>query len=104
MSRMTKWLAVVVLTLAVLGPATAQAEWYTANITLVGAAYNTVYIRFTDQGGAFYDKWTWCGADVTQCNRMMATALAAVQMGKPVMVYIDAYQNYPSIVAMYLSP
>ena len=104
MRSIMKELAGIAVALLWMGTATAKAEWYTANVTMTGAGFGTVYVQFTDQSGAFSNKWCWGGAEVGQCNRLLATALAAVQMNKPVLVNISASLDYPPISAMYLKP
>jgi hypothetical protein len=82
------------------GSTHAAPPWYTCTVIQVGPGWGTNYIRMTDDGGAFTDKWFRPRSDAVK--EMLATALTAKSNGEKVYIYTDLSGTYPVINAMYL--
>jgi len=107
MNKMRRALAVAGLLLAGAGIAGAAPGWYSCTVTATGAAAwggtgGVVYLRLTDAGGAFTNKWVMTDADAKISDRMLATALTAMSSGKQVVVYVDAAQSFPVLQTCYV--
>ena len=86
-------------------PAAAQAQsgWYTCTVVSVGPAIdpNTVYVRLTDDGGAFTT--TWFTPIAGMDNKMLAIALTAMSgVEMKVRVFLSGTTHGSRINAMYL--
>ena len=108
--KKARWMAVAVgllMTLAA-GWASASPAWYSCTVTATGAGASgvtsgVVYLRLTDGGGAFVNKWVTTVADSKISDRMLATALTAMSSGKQVVVYMDAALANPTLQTCYLT-
>ena len=80
------------------------ADWYVCAVDQTGIGFDRVYVKLTDTAAqpTFVMKWTWAGNDITVANRILSTALTAVNGDKLVLVYVDASQKYPALKAFYI--
>ena len=106
--KQARWMVVAVgLLITLAGWASASSSWYSCTVTATGAAAwgptdGVVYLRLTDGGGAFTNKWVMTDVSSKITDRMLATALTAMSSGKQVVVYLDAAQSYPTLQTCYL--
>lgn len=83
----------------------AASAWYTCNLKEVGQDFaggtSTVYLRLTDTGGAFQNKWFRLDTEV---DRSLATALTAGSLSKYIKIYTDLTSGtYPTIKNLYVA-
>jgi len=82
----------------------AARQWYTCTIVDAGPTWGGVYLRLTDDGGAFYEKWFQFRPD--QEKEMLATALTAMSNNMKVKALIDLDDGHwaPQILGFRLAP
>ena len=74
------------------------AMWVYCNVNQAGDGFGTVYINLTASSSGWpSNQWFIAGTG----NRMLATALTAINSGKLVLAYVDTYE-YGTIYSMYL--
>ncbi len=84
----------------------AAPQWYVCNLKEVGQDLGggtaTAYLKLTDTGGAFTNKWFKLETEV---DRSMATALTAGSLSKPIKIYTDLASGatYPTVLNLYLA-
>ena len=98
MKRSALGLVVLLGILAV--SAVAAPAWYTCTVDMAGSGGST-YIMLTDVGGSFSRRWVV--ADTAQANRMLATALMAIQGKSQVTVAFDPALTWPTLAAIYVN-
>jgi len=92
--------------LFVVSPPNAQADfsgWATCDVLMAGTiadAEGNSYVRLTDQGGAFTNRFFLLNYDVKK--EMLATALTAISLDKPARVRISYAEPYSIITHFYL--
>jgi hypothetical protein len=81
----------------------AAAAWYVCSVVEAGPGWGTTYVRLTDQGTAFTDKWFKPRSDSTK--EALATAFTAAANGTLVRINADINAGtYPTLNAIYLQP
>jgi len=84
----------------------AAPQWYVCDLKEVGQDFGggtaTAYLRLTDTGGAFSNKWFKL---VTEVDRSLATALTAGSLARNIKIYTDLSSGatYPEILNLYLA-
>lgn len=89
--------------IATLGIATAQADWFSANVKMTGASGANSMVMLTDLGGAFTNRWFVL--DPVNANKQLATALTAISSGIKIQVSFVAAGvpvQYSAVSAFYL--
>ena len=83
---------------------------YICNVVLTGPALSTVYLQLTDTAAtpAFTNQYFSTGTNVTNQNRILATALTAISLEKPVKVIIERVpinaDDRPAIQYCFIQP
>ena len=88
-----RYLVVLLAVLSIVGVFESNAEaadWYICDLVAVGPSLSTVTLYLTDRGGTFTNKAFNTGTtDAARTNRILATALTAETLDKPVRVSVD---------------
>jgi hypothetical protein len=81
-------------------PSGATMGWYTCNVICAGPSGSTIYIKLSDNSGAWSNYWYTPASG--QENRMLAIALTALANGMKVYVNVDPASSSRTITTMYL--
>lgn len=100
-----RYLVVLLAVLSIVGVFESNAEaadWYICDVISVGPSLNTVMIYLTDRGGTFTNKAFNTGSDAARTNRMLAVALTAESLDRPVRVSVDTAVAPTVITSCYM--
>jgi len=105
--RVKKVFVMMVVVLSMLAvfavSAHAGATWYTCEVNMAGIGMSWSYVKLTDKGGNFTNKWFLLRSD--RKKEMLAVALTAMTNNMEVQVYTDISEpGYPVINSLYLKP
>jgi len=104
--RLTKIVATIIITLSLViflsTNVSAALGWYTCSVDNVGKGFTISYVRLTDTGEAFTNKWFQLNPDTSK--EMFAIILTAVSMNKNLLIKVDPDDGAnPTIYSLYLA-
>ena len=93
-------IALMILVCVGLFAGTAMAAWYTCTVDGAGPGYGNVYVKLTDTGGSFTERWF--RVPPADENQVLAAALTASANNAEVWVNLSSSKAYSSIIAFYV--